>query len=163
MAVDDHAFYERFDSELTELIRLARDPRLTDKMVAGTDAGIDRHLYVLLNLIHDRGPVRARDLLPIVAVDQSTLSRQISSLATNPGRAHGRLADQSSHDTVAIGHAARRRPSHGRRHQRPLSLSGSIGEYSGPVSRLGFLTSLTWSPSGGVTTTRSGEADGGGG
>jgi DNA-binding MarR family transcriptional regulator len=81
MAVDDHAFYERFDSELTELIRLARDPRLTDKMVAGTDAGIDRHLYVLLNLIHDRGPVRARDLLPIVAVDQSTLSRQISSLA----------------------------------------------------------------------------------
>jgi DNA-binding MarR family transcriptional regulator len=83
VAIDDNAFYPRFDAELTELIRLARDPRLTDRMVAGTDTGVDHHLYVLLNLIHDRGPVRARDLLPIVAVDQSTLSRQISSLATH--------------------------------------------------------------------------------
>jgi DNA-binding MarR family transcriptional regulator len=81
VAIDDDAFYPRFDAELTELIRLARDPRLTDRMVSGTDTGIDRHLYVLLNLIHDRGPVRARDMLPIVSVDQSTLSRQISSLA----------------------------------------------------------------------------------
>jgi DNA-binding MarR family transcriptional regulator len=74
----DHEYFARLDSQLTELIRLARNPRLTERMGAGT-AG-DSRLYLLLNLLHDRGPTRAADLLDTLAVDQSTLSRQLASL-----------------------------------------------------------------------------------
>jgi DNA-binding MarR family transcriptional regulator len=75
--VDDD-YFARLDSQLTELIRLARNPRLTERMGAGT-AG-DSRLYLLLNLLYDRGPTRAADLLDTLAVDQSTLSRQLASL-----------------------------------------------------------------------------------
>jgi DNA-binding MarR family transcriptional regulator len=75
--VDDD-YFARLDSQLTELIRLARNPRLTERMGAGS-AG-DSRLYLLLNLLYDRGPTRAADLLDTLAVDQSTLSRQLASL-----------------------------------------------------------------------------------
>ena len=71
-------YFAQLDAQLTELIRLARDPRLTERMGAGS-AG-DSRLYLLLNLLHDRGPSRAADLLDTLAVDQSTLSRQLASL-----------------------------------------------------------------------------------
>ncbi len=77
MPVDDD-YFARLDSQLTELIRLARNPRLTERMGAGS-AG-DSRLYLLLNLLYDRGPTRAADLLDTLAVDQSTLSRQLAAL-----------------------------------------------------------------------------------
>ena len=77
MSADDE-YFAQLDSQLTELIRLARNPRLTERMGAGS-AG-DSRLYLLLNLLHDRGPSRAADLLDTLAVDQSTLSRQLAAL-----------------------------------------------------------------------------------
>lgn len=71
-------YFARLDAQLTELIRLARNPRLTERMGAGS-AG-DSRLFLLLNLLHDRGPSRAADLLDTLAVDQSTLSRQLAAL-----------------------------------------------------------------------------------
>jgi DNA-binding MarR family transcriptional regulator len=70
----------RLEGALTEVIRLARDPRLTERMSAGIDAGVDRRLFLLLNLIADRGPMRASDLIDVMAVDQSTVSRQLTAL-----------------------------------------------------------------------------------
>ena len=74
----DDEYFRHLDTQLTAVIRLARHPRLTERMGAGT-AG-DSRLYLLLNLLHDRGPTRAADLLEAVAVDQSTLSRQLAAL-----------------------------------------------------------------------------------
>ena len=54
MPVDDD-YFARLDSQLTELIRLARNPRLTERMGAGS-AG-DSRLYLLLNLLYDRGTI----------------------------------------------------------------------------------------------------------
>jgi DNA-binding MarR family transcriptional regulator len=77
-ASDDLAYFQQLDTQLTAVVRLARNPRLTERMGAGT-AG-DSRLYLLLNLLNDRGPTRAADLLESVAVDQSTLSRQLAAL-----------------------------------------------------------------------------------
>ncbi len=77
MSADDE-YFSQLDAQLTELVRLARNPRLTERMGAGS-AG-DSRLYLLLNLLHDRGPSRAADLLDTLAVDQSTLSRQLGAL-----------------------------------------------------------------------------------
>ena len=77
-APDDDEYFCELDSQLTALVRLARNPRLTEKMGAGS-AG-DSRLFLLLNLLHDRGPSRAADLLDTLAVDQSTLSRQLAAL-----------------------------------------------------------------------------------
>ena len=74
----DNEYFRDLDTQLTALIRLARDPRLTERMGAGS-AG-DSRLFLLLNLLHDRGPTRAADLLDTLAVDQSTLSRQLAAL-----------------------------------------------------------------------------------
>ena len=74
----DDEYFRDLDTQLTALIRLARDPRLTERMGAGS-AG-DSRLFLLLNLLHDRGPTRAADLLDTLAVDQSTLSRQLAAL-----------------------------------------------------------------------------------
>jgi len=74
----DDEYFALLDTQLTALIRLARDPRLTRRMGAGS-AG-DSRLFLLLNLLHDRGPSRAADLLDTLAVDQSTLSRQLAAL-----------------------------------------------------------------------------------
>lgn len=78
MARADDNYFRELDAQLTELVRLARDPRLTAKMGA-VSAG-DSRLFLLLNLLHDRGPTRAADLLATLAVDQSTLSRQLAAL-----------------------------------------------------------------------------------
>jgi DNA-binding MarR family transcriptional regulator len=77
-APHDDEYFRQLDTQLTAVIRIARNPRLTERMGAGT-AG-DSRLYLLLNLLHDRGPTRAADLLESVAVDQSTLSRQLAAL-----------------------------------------------------------------------------------
>jgi DNA-binding MarR family transcriptional regulator len=77
-APNDDEYFRDLDTQLTSVVRLARNPRLTERMGAGT-AG-DSRLYLLLNLLHDRGPTRAADLLESVAVDQSTLSRQLAAL-----------------------------------------------------------------------------------
>lgn len=74
----DDQYFAQLDTKLTALIRLARDPRLIERMGAGS-AG-DSRLFLLLNLLHDRGPSRAADLLDTLAVDQSTLSRQLAAL-----------------------------------------------------------------------------------
>lgn len=74
----DDEYFALLDTKLTALIRLARDPRLMERMGAGS-AG-DSRLFLLLNLLHDRGPARAADLLDTLAVDQSTLSRQLAAL-----------------------------------------------------------------------------------
>lgn len=74
----DDAYFALLDTKLTALIRLARDPRLIERMGAG--AAGDSRLFLLLNLLHDRGPTRAADLLDTLAVDQSTLSRQLAVL-----------------------------------------------------------------------------------
>ena len=74
----DDAYFALLDSRLTALIRLARDPRLIERMGAG--AAGDSRLFLLLNLLHDRGPTRAADLLDSLAIDQSTLSRQLAAL-----------------------------------------------------------------------------------
>jgi len=73
-------YFDDLDTALTELIRYARGPRLSAEMMTGVAGDVDRNLMPLLSLIVDRGPVRASDLLHLIAVDQSTLSRQVSSL-----------------------------------------------------------------------------------
>ena len=78
VACSDGNYFRELDAQLTELVRLARDPRLTAKM--GAVAAGDSRLFLLLNLLHDRGPTRATDLLATLAVDQSTLSRQLTAL-----------------------------------------------------------------------------------
>ena len=74
----DEDYFRQLETQLTALIRLARDPRLAEKMGAGS-AG-DSRLFLLLNLLHDRGPTRATDLIDTLAIDQSTLSRQLAAL-----------------------------------------------------------------------------------
>ncbi len=78
-AADDADYFARLDAQLTEIIRLARDPRLHARM-SGGDPG-DSRLFLLLNLLYDRGTVRASDLRTMLAVDQSTVSRQLAALA----------------------------------------------------------------------------------
>ncbi|HEX7097117.1 MAG TPA: MarR family transcriptional regulator [Acidimicrobiales bacterium] len=70
----------RLETALTEAIRLARDPRLMVRMSAAIDPSVDRRLLLILNLIADRGPLRASKLIDVMAVDQSTVSRQLSAL-----------------------------------------------------------------------------------
>ena len=79
-AGNDGKYFTQLDVALTEVIRLARDPRLTERMSVGIDEAVDRRLFLLLNLIADRGPVRASDLVEVMAVDQSTVSRQLAAL-----------------------------------------------------------------------------------
>jgi len=79
-AGNDGKYFTQLDVALTEVIRLARDPRLTERMSVGIDEAVDRRLFLLLNLIADRGPVRASDLVDVMAVDQSTVSRQLAAL-----------------------------------------------------------------------------------
>ena len=80
VAGNDGKYFTQLDVALTEVIRLARDPRLTERMSVGIDEAVDRRLFLLLNLIADRGPVRASDLVDVMAVDQSTVSRQLAAL-----------------------------------------------------------------------------------
>jgi DNA-binding MarR family transcriptional regulator len=77
---DDPAFYEQLDRALTSFVRLARHPKMAQQMAPGIDPSVDPRLLVLLNLIADRGPVRAADLVEVLAVDQSTVSRQLAAL-----------------------------------------------------------------------------------
>ena len=51
----DDEYFRQLDTQLTAVVRLARNPRLTERMGAGT-AG-DSRLFLLLNLLHDRGTV----------------------------------------------------------------------------------------------------------
>jgi DNA-binding MarR family transcriptional regulator len=77
---DDSAYYEQLDYALTNFIRLARHPQMAHQMSPGIDPSVDPRLLVLLNLIADRGPIRAADLVDVLAVDQSTVSRQLAAL-----------------------------------------------------------------------------------
>jgi DNA-binding MarR family transcriptional regulator len=80
IAGGDDAYFEQLDLVLTNVIRLARHPRMAELMSAGIDVAVDRRLFVLLNLIADRGPMRASELVDLMAVDQSTVSRQLAAL-----------------------------------------------------------------------------------
>jgi DNA-binding MarR family transcriptional regulator len=77
---DDFGFHAELDRAMTDFVRLARHPALTERMSEGIDPRIDRRLLVILNLIVDRGPLRAADLVDLLAVDQSTVSRQLAAL-----------------------------------------------------------------------------------
>lgn len=98
MPPEEADYFHRLDTELTELIRMARNPRLAEKMGAG--AAGDSRLFLLLNLLHDRGPSRAADLIDILGVDQSTLSRQLAALVERGFVA--RQADPSDGRAVRI-------------------------------------------------------------
>ncbi len=78
--MSEASYYDALDTALTELIRVARGPRLSSVMSASVEPDVDRNLMPLLGLIVDRGPVRASDLQSLIAVEQSTLSRQLASL-----------------------------------------------------------------------------------
>jgi DNA-binding MarR family transcriptional regulator len=78
--MSEPSYYDDLDTALTELIRVARGPRLSSVMAASVEDDVDRHLMPLLGLIVDRGPLRASDLQGLIAVEQSTLSRQLASL-----------------------------------------------------------------------------------
>jgi DNA-binding MarR family transcriptional regulator len=71
---------ELLEATLTEVVRLARDPRLTARNSGAIDEAVDRRLLLLLSLVVDREPLRAADLVDVMAVDQSTVSRQVSAL-----------------------------------------------------------------------------------
>jgi DNA-binding MarR family transcriptional regulator len=76
----DDTYFAQLDVVLTNVVRLARHPQLAELMSAGIDVAVDRRLFVLLNLIADRGPMRASELVDLMAVDQSTVSRQLAAL-----------------------------------------------------------------------------------
>jgi DNA-binding MarR family transcriptional regulator len=80
LAGGDDAYFAQLDVELTNVIRLARHPRMAEAMSAGIDVAVDRRLFVLLNLIADHGPLRASELVDLLVVDQSTVSRQLAAL-----------------------------------------------------------------------------------
>jgi DNA-binding MarR family transcriptional regulator len=73
-------YFERLDLALTDVIRIARHPRMAELMSVGVEVPVDRRLFVLLNLIRDRGPIRASELVDLMSVDQSTVSRQLAAL-----------------------------------------------------------------------------------
>ncbi|MEO5837998.1 MAG: MarR family transcriptional regulator [Acidimicrobiales bacterium] len=108
-------YFARLDSALTEVIRLARDPRLTEQMSVGIDEAVDRRLFLLLNLIADRGPLRASELIDVMAVDQSTVSRQLAALidhglvtrSTDPRDRRAALVAVTRKGRAAIGIARR--------------------------------------------------------
>ena len=80
-------------------------------MSVGIDEAVDRRLFLLLNLIADRGPVRASDLVDVMAVDQSTVSRQLAALidhglvtrATDPSDRRAALVTITREGRAAIG------------------------------------------------------------
>jgi DNA-binding MarR family transcriptional regulator len=77
----DNTYFDDLDGAITELVRLLRGPRLSELMASNVAVDIDRHLFPLLGLIVDRGPVRATELQALISVEQSTLSRQLATLA----------------------------------------------------------------------------------
>jgi DNA-binding MarR family transcriptional regulator len=137
---DDGEYFARLDAALTEVIRLARDPRLTEQMSIGIDEAVDRRLFLLLNLIADRGPVRASELIDVMAVDQSTVSRQLAALidhglvarSTDPSDRRAALVTVTRKGRAAIGTA---------RHAWQRTLAELTSEWS-PTQRTALLRSL---------------------
>ncbi len=134
-------YFDELDTALTELIRYARGPRLSAEMTTGVAGDVDRNLMPLLSLIVDRGPVRASELLRLIAVDQSTLSRQVRSLVD-----HGlveRAEDPDDRRAMLLSASAQGRDAvlATREHWR-ATLAGLMAGWTAD-ERQTFLTSLT--------------------
>jgi DNA-binding MarR family transcriptional regulator len=157
-AQEDGTYFVRLDVALTEVIRLARDPRLTERMSVGIDEAVDRRLFLLLNLIADRGPLRASALVDVMAVDQSTVSRQLAALidhglvtrSTDPSDRRAALVAVTRKGRAAIGIA---------RNAWQRTLAELTSEWS-PAQRTALLRSLDQLASG-LTTVLEAESDDG--
>jgi DNA-binding MarR family transcriptional regulator len=71
--------YQAVERELALLLRRAR--RLSLGIAAEVHPGLDSTSYGMLVLLDEHGPVRAADIVGLVGLDKSTVSRQLSALS----------------------------------------------------------------------------------
>jgi len=71
---------ERLDHVLTRLVRLARLPRVHERLVERAGVAIEPSAYAILSRIEEHEPVRLTDLAQELSVEISTASRQVSQL-----------------------------------------------------------------------------------
>lgn len=71
---------ETVEAALAVIVRRASLPRLHQHVVDTAGVTLDRALVIVLGRIADEGPLRLTDLAPALAVDVSTVSRQVKQL-----------------------------------------------------------------------------------
>ena len=71
--------YQSVERELALLLRRAR--RLSAGIAAEVHPGLDASAYGMLVLLDEHGPVRAADIVGVLGLDKSTVSRQLSALS----------------------------------------------------------------------------------
>jgi DNA-binding MarR family transcriptional regulator len=71
--------YESVERQLALLLRRAR--RMSASIAAEVHPGLDATAYGMLVLLDAHGPVRAADIVGILGLDKSTVSRQLSALS----------------------------------------------------------------------------------
>jgi DNA-binding MarR family transcriptional regulator len=71
--------YESVERQLALLLRRAR--RMSVSIAAEVHPGLDATAYGMLVLLDTHGPVRAADIVGILGLDKSTVSRQLSALS----------------------------------------------------------------------------------
>jgi DNA-binding MarR family transcriptional regulator len=71
--------YQSVERQLALLLRRAR--RLSVGIAAEVHSGLDATAYGMLVLLDGHGPVRAADIVGLLGLDKSTVSRQLSALS----------------------------------------------------------------------------------
>jgi DNA-binding MarR family transcriptional regulator len=71
--------YQTVERQLALLLRRAR--RLSVGIAAEVDPGLDATAYGMLVLLDEHSPVRAADIVALLGLDKSTVSRQLSALS----------------------------------------------------------------------------------
>jgi DNA-binding MarR family transcriptional regulator len=74
----DDAAFVRLEREIGLLLRRSR--AISARLAGELHPDLDGAAYGLLALLHDAGPLRASDLVALLDLDKSTVSRQVASL-----------------------------------------------------------------------------------
>jgi DNA-binding MarR family transcriptional regulator len=74
----DREAFMRLEREIGLLLRRSR--AISARLAGELHPDLDGAAYGLLALLHDAGPLRASDLVSLLDLDKSTVSRQVSSL-----------------------------------------------------------------------------------
>ena len=77
-SLDPHQAFVRLEREIGLLLRRSR--AISARLAGELHPDLDGAAYGLLALLHDAGPLRASDLVALLDLDKSTVSRQVASL-----------------------------------------------------------------------------------
>jgi DNA-binding MarR family transcriptional regulator len=144
-AVDAHQAFVRLEREIGLLLRRAR--AISARLSAELHPDLDGAAYGLLALLTQAGPLRASDLVALLGLDKSTVSRQVHALvelglvdrAADPadGRAQVLTPSREGADRLARIQEARRTRWAADLQDWPAEDVATLAELLGRLNRLG--------------------------